>query len=419
MSRKCHLCHKDNAKACCGGCKSVFYCDRQCQVKHWTAHKSECKEAQTTDQLDMDHFDFTLPPFDHHIIDICDTKNGYGMLSTCDIKRGTIICTERAIIVLPEFAKSKMTFYIKQQFLLLSKTQKNIYKSLSPKMTTKNDTSSNDNLKLLSIFVNNQITIKEGKSACIFPLISRVNHCCIGNAHWTWNETLKQLRLVALKDIQKDEEIMVNYCVEPMVMNDRKARLKSGWNIVCECAMCCNDKMEHVMREYLTLNKSLESAISKPLEGYKAAQKLVKTVEKHFATNPELMYKHCYDAAQFALGLQKWSEASYYLEMSMKEKQVAQGNDVKIESEFMDKVHLLPTKFQCRFRKFDPKYTKQKRNKKDDDQKQNGIANGTPTPSRTNGKPKANKKPNAKANHNRNNKGKNNKKKKKKKKTKK
>ena len=38
----CAVC-SNIAKAICTGCKNVFYCTRQCQKKHWTSHKDDCK----------------------------------------------------------------------------------------------------------------------------------------------------------------------------------------------------------------------------------------------------------------------------------------------------------------------------------------------------------------------------------------
>lgn len=29
----------------CGGCKKKMYCSKECQGKHWTTHKTECKPA--------------------------------------------------------------------------------------------------------------------------------------------------------------------------------------------------------------------------------------------------------------------------------------------------------------------------------------------------------------------------------------
>ena len=32
----------------CKGCKSVWYCDAKCQVKHWKTHKRDCKSIKKT-----------------------------------------------------------------------------------------------------------------------------------------------------------------------------------------------------------------------------------------------------------------------------------------------------------------------------------------------------------------------------------
>jgi hypothetical protein len=44
----CGLCHKrenpNNRFKCCAGCKMVYYCCRECQVKQWDNHKSFCKK---------------------------------------------------------------------------------------------------------------------------------------------------------------------------------------------------------------------------------------------------------------------------------------------------------------------------------------------------------------------------------------
>ena len=43
---QCDACGKESVTKlqCCGGCKSVYYCDTKCQQRHWNAgHKNECK----------------------------------------------------------------------------------------------------------------------------------------------------------------------------------------------------------------------------------------------------------------------------------------------------------------------------------------------------------------------------------------
>ena len=39
----CPVCNKV-AETKCTGCKTVFYCNKDCQKKHWKTHKFECKK---------------------------------------------------------------------------------------------------------------------------------------------------------------------------------------------------------------------------------------------------------------------------------------------------------------------------------------------------------------------------------------
>jgi hypothetical protein len=42
--RTCAHCNSPNmAKSRCGQCKSVWYCDRECQRQHWGSHKAQCR----------------------------------------------------------------------------------------------------------------------------------------------------------------------------------------------------------------------------------------------------------------------------------------------------------------------------------------------------------------------------------------
>jgi hypothetical protein len=40
----CDCCTKDGAHLKCSACKSVYYCNRECQKDHWKAHKIQCKQ---------------------------------------------------------------------------------------------------------------------------------------------------------------------------------------------------------------------------------------------------------------------------------------------------------------------------------------------------------------------------------------
>ena len=43
---KCGYCHKILASFRCGACHKTWYCNRQCQRKHWIIHEKQCKKKQ-------------------------------------------------------------------------------------------------------------------------------------------------------------------------------------------------------------------------------------------------------------------------------------------------------------------------------------------------------------------------------------
>lgn len=42
-NKECEVCEKKGKWQCCGKCKGVFYCSKECQTLDWSNHKLECK----------------------------------------------------------------------------------------------------------------------------------------------------------------------------------------------------------------------------------------------------------------------------------------------------------------------------------------------------------------------------------------
>ena len=42
VKKRCFVCHKPNAKKC-SGCQCACFCNKECMVKGWKAHKKLCK----------------------------------------------------------------------------------------------------------------------------------------------------------------------------------------------------------------------------------------------------------------------------------------------------------------------------------------------------------------------------------------
>ena len=67
---QCDACGKESVTKlqCCGGCKSVYYCDAKCQQQHWNAgHKNECKVMKAQKSQNMQIYSF----FYHNLIFLC------------------------------------------------------------------------------------------------------------------------------------------------------------------------------------------------------------------------------------------------------------------------------------------------------------------------------------------------------------
>merc|ERR1712073_245996 len=65
-----------------------------------------------------------------------------------------------------------------------------------------------DEFLAIRIFMANVIWMF-GETQGLFLKISRINHSCRPNAHWTWDEAKKKLVVRSLRDLSAGEEICV------------------------------------------------------------------------------------------------------------------------------------------------------------------------------------------------------------------
>ena len=79
-----------------------------------------------------------------------------------------------------------------------------------------------------------------GSGTCICLDASRINHSCVPNAHYSWNDNIKRETVHAVKDILKDEEITINYCSAIRTPEERKRDLEP-YVFTCSCPACQPD----------------------------------------------------------------------------------------------------------------------------------------------------------------------------------
>lgn len=72
----------------------------------------------------------------------------------------------------------------------------------------------------------------------VFAHASRINHDCEGNVYNSWNGLTKRYTIHALQDIEKGEEITINYIESHIPRHERQARLRVQYKFNCTCRLC-------------------------------------------------------------------------------------------------------------------------------------------------------------------------------------
>lgn len=75
----------------------------------------------------------------------------------------------------------------------------------------------------------------------LFLNLAMFNHSCLPNADCYYFETIRVIIVFAIKDIEPDEEITINYLSHFYM--DRQQKLFDRWNFKCSCLGCTNTKL--------------------------------------------------------------------------------------------------------------------------------------------------------------------------------
>ena len=161
---------------------------------------------------------------------------GLGMFATTDIQKGTRILTEKPFFTLatsPELSWSDpyAPNDISEAFDRLTNRKRLKYMQLHcPKRK--------DCSVLVSIYEAN--CYEMGQGDCICYEASRINHSCVPNSHYSWNDNIRRLTVHAVKDIHEGEEITVSYCSGFRTLEGRRRKLKP-YVFTCLCPACQED----------------------------------------------------------------------------------------------------------------------------------------------------------------------------------
>ncbi|KAL2357328.1 hypothetical protein BJ546DRAFT_439126 [Cryomyces antarcticus] len=169
---------------------------------------------------------------------------GLGLIAMQPIKRGTRIISEPPLLAIP--AREYSAAQIESQFLSLSVADQNAFLSLYSAHEENPGLAVNYNGLpvskwaglLLSTFQTNDFAIrKDDEYAAVFFKTSHINHSCIPNASFAWNNTLERSTVHAVNDIAAGEEITMCYCPPYHGREDRKM-VQLCYGFECTCPAC-------------------------------------------------------------------------------------------------------------------------------------------------------------------------------------
>jgi hypothetical protein len=87
-----------------------------------------------------------------------------------------------------------------------------------------------------SIFYANSVSTSPG--AAIFLTASRVNHSCVPNASYHFNNDTNKLEVRVVRDVAAGEELFISYVDATYPTNDRQLTLRNSYGFRCACPAC-------------------------------------------------------------------------------------------------------------------------------------------------------------------------------------
>ncbi|KAK4618381.1 SET domain-containing protein 5 [Fulvia fulva] len=190
---------------------------------------------------------------------------GYGLFATRDIKAGTRVICEKALIATPTVDTIDT---IVTQLEAISPEQRELYTELSYHKRAVNtkqrsvlrkhlatqhqytgkalDAALEDYVKMAAIYFTNAVQMggKAQWGAGLFLTYSRVNHSCRPNLANTYNATLGMLTVHATRDIKAGEELTTTYILNVRTKEQRQEQLQTGWGFKCQCELCTGHDKE-------------------------------------------------------------------------------------------------------------------------------------------------------------------------------
>ena len=185
--------------------------------------------------------------------------HGSGLVARRDISRGTRILAEAPIMQIYMKSPSSIVEQVQTHFDRLAQDDKRSCESLhcvdfecvvpqaeKEVLTFRHFASEKERetvYRLMAVFYTNQFSLDflSPHTSGLFAKISRINHSCIPNTQWSYNQKLGRLTIHANRDITAGTEITITYKPTDTQTYEQRKRDLLVYGFECDCE-ACNDR---------------------------------------------------------------------------------------------------------------------------------------------------------------------------------
>eukprot|EP01084_Bolivina_argentea_P285731 490045_1 len=272
-------------------------------------------------------------------------NKGMGLTATRNIKPGEVIFTENMAMGFKKNEPFKLESIV-AKFNKLSSEKQSQYLTLSHHT----DEKQSQDIIVQQIYLNNRVENERCFADDCFAEglllhYSLLNHSCIPNAFSFFeqnesglknNSAWKQI-VITLKNINKNEEILINYLGGLFPYEERQNRLFRTWKFKCLCTVCIQNKQfqkqkDAIYARYNNMENGLKNDNQMSVNNkIKICINMLKMLHgKEMINEPRIILSkiHLY-LAQFYIQLKEWDNAVININKSIE-------NDIMYYNKYMD-----------------------------------------------------------------------------------
>jgi hypothetical protein len=256
---------------------------------------------------------------------------GQGLIAVQDIPKGTRIISEKPLFRIPKsgigIEQPALERAIDRKLNLLSQDDQRAFLSLY-------NNAPGGSYPLSGIVKTNALplgtTASEGG---LFPEASRINHACVPNCQHTWNDSIGEETIHAVRSITKGEEITISYA-DTGTFENRRRHLKKSFAFDCTCKLCSLPEAARAVSdnrqsEITRLDELLGDGsrlLSNPAKCLEDVHTLLKLLEAENITDARVPRAY-YDALQIAIAHGDQARAKVFAQKAYDARLCCEGDD--------------------------------------------------------------------------------------------